>query len=231
MSEPSSTHEQIMKSLIEKGGLKLDVFKNTQLAFGWLKSSLRDLELSLRKEMQKIDKRVVIKYIDRGPFSAEFRISDDVLIFNMHTNIFTFHESHSIWRTSYVQDQNLRTFSGMISIYNFLTDSLNLNRSNDVGYLIARIFVNKEMHYFMEGKKQLGFLFNDFGHEVINELKIKAIVESAVAYCLNFDIYTPPFDKVNVISVQEVTESSLSNLTATGKRLGFKLQSDSDLIE
>jgi len=34
----------------------------------------------------------------------------------------------------------------MISIYNFLSDSFKFNRVNDIGYLIARVFTNKENH-------------------------------------------------------------------------------------
>ena len=50
----------------------------------------------------------------------------------------------------------------MINIYNFLADSFKYNRLNDVGYLVGRVFLNKDLHYFVEGKRQLGFLYNDF---------------------------------------------------------------------
>ena len=46
---------------------------------------------------------------------------------------------------------------------------LNTIESNDLGYLIGRIFINHENHFMVQGKRQLGFLYNDF----INQLLIK----------------------------------------------------------
>ena len=45
----------------------------------------------------------------------------------------------------------------MINIYNFLSDSFVYDRERDLGYLVARVFLNKEGHFFVQGKKQLGF--------------------------------------------------------------------------
>ncbi len=231
MSDNPTSKELILRSLQEKAGLKLDVYRNLESAFKNLKAQLKQLESEIRSDISRFDKRVTVKYIDRGPFDAEFRISDDVLIFSMHTNIFTFDPSHGIWKNSYVKENGLRAFVGMISVYNFLTDSFNFNRINDMGYLIARIFMNNEMHFFVEGKRQLGFLYNDFGSSRLDPAGLRSIIESAVLYSLNFDIFTPPFDEVKVLSVQEVVEKKMSSLITTGKRLGFKFQSDSDMID
>ena len=38
-----------------------------------------------------------------------------------------------------------------------------------MGYCIGRIFINKENHYFVEGKRQLGFLYNDFMNSKMNK--------------------------------------------------------------
>jgi len=119
----------------------------------------------------------------------------------------------------------------MISIYNFLTGSLKHNRINDQGVLIARVFVNRENHFFTEGKKQLGISFTDFGTDELNEQNLRRLVETAILHCLEIDIVTPPFEQVRIISVQELFEKNLSNVVSTGKRLGFRLQSDSDLIQ
>jgi hypothetical protein len=231
MSDPSDSHQLIMNSLKEKAGVKIDAFKNLEMAFADLKSILKMMETSIRKEMSKVDKRVVVKFIDRGPYDAEFRVSDDILIFTMHTDIYTFDQSHSLWKTSYVKENNIRAFCGMISVYNFLTDSFNYNRYNDVGYLIARLFINKDSHFFVEGKRQLGFLYNDFDSSVLEKNVLKSVVESSILYSLNFDIYTPPFEEVKVLSVQDVFEKNLARMVKTGKRLGFRFQDDSQGIE
>jgi hypothetical protein len=231
MADSKNTHELIIKSLEEKAGLKLDVFQNLESTFTDLKSILKHLPSTIKKEMSKVDKRVELKYIDRSPYDAEFRISDDILIFTLHTNIFTFEESHSIIKSSYVKEDPLRKFCGMISIYNFLSDSFNFNRMQDEGYLIARIFINSEMHFFVEGKRELGFLYNNFEKSVLNKETLRSIIESAILYSLNFDIYTPPFEQVQVLSVQDVVEKNRAGIVSTGKRLGFKFESDSDTIE
>jgi hypothetical protein len=99
---------------------------------------------------------------------------------------------------------------------------------NDLGLLIARIFINQENHFFVEGKRHLGIDFNDFDNDLIDSPRLTAIVEAAILHCLNFDIQTPPFDKVGAITVQEVMEKELATVVSTGKRLGFKFQSESD---
>ena len=92
----------------------------------------------------------------------ELKFAGDVLIFMMHTNVFEFPRHHEIMRTSYIRDDKNRSYCGIINIYNFLADSFKYNRENDIGYLIGRVFINYENHYYIEGKKELGLIYNDF---------------------------------------------------------------------
>ena len=93
---------------------------------------------------------------------------------------------------------------------------------NDEGYLIARIFINKDSHFFVEGDKQLGFLFNDFVKQVINTDELERIINSAMIYSLNFDLQTPNINDVNVVSVHEILEMNTNQKIRTAKRLGYK---------
>ena len=104
------------------------------------------------------------------------------------------------------------------------------NRPNDLGYLIARIFINKENHYFVEGKRQLGFLYNDFSSLEFNEEAVRKVLESAILYSLDFDPFTPPYDQVIQVTVGEIQETEVQAKIATGKRLGFRFQTDSGAI-
>lgn len=208
----------------------MDVSENLQKVFQSLKSVCRDLEHDLQNSLSKIDKRIQVKYSERGNSDIEFRFCDDILIFSMHTDAYTFPNSHPIWKNSYVTDEPSRHFCGMISIYNFITGSLKYNRINDQGLLIARLFVNRENHFFVEGKKQLGIRFGNFENDMATDDRLRAVAETAILHCLETDIYTPPFEHVRAISVQELIEKSLANVVSTGKRLGFRLQSDNDLI-
>jgi hypothetical protein len=114
----------------------------------------------------------------------------------------------------------------MISIYNFLADSFKYDRSNDIGYLIGRIFVNKDLSYFIEGKREIGLLYNHFGKEVLNEETARKIVESAIQYTINFDLLTPPYDSRKEVTVEEMKSLMSSLALRTGKRLGFRFQAD-----
>lgn len=228
--EKLSPHELILKSLKEKSSMKQDVYEKTLQAFNLMKTVAFDIIRDIKSDPTHIDKRVIVEYRERGEFEFEIRISGDLLIFAMHTNIFEFDKSHLIWRSSYLKEDHYRSFCGMINIYNFLNDSFRYNRMNDLGYLIGRIFTNKENHYFLEGKRQLGFLYNDFVHATIDEKAIRSVLESTILYCLNFDLYTPPFDSIREISVSEMQAASESMQIKTGKRLGFRFQADSDEI-
>ncbi len=228
---PKSTKDLIVQLLKEKAAFKQEVFYKTIENFQELKDVVRDIVNELRPVAAKIDKRLVVEYKDKSEFELELRVAGDVLIFHMHTNVFEFDTSHQVWKTSYVKEQPSRSFCGMISVYNFLADSFKYNRTNDLGYLVARIFMNSEDHYFVEGKRQLGFLYNDFANATLNAEELRKIVESSIVYCLNFDLFTPPFEEMKVVSLAQVLEESSMMQIKTGKRLGFRFQADTDHAE
>lgn len=226
-----SGKDLILKVLKEKSSLKQNVFHKNIEVFEELKSVLKEVVDELKHDAVKIDKRISVSYIEKGPHEIELKVAGDVLFFHMHTNVFEFDKSHSMWKTSYVRDNPERSYCGMIYIYNFLADSFKYNRTSDVGYMIARIFTNSEMHYFVEGKRQLGFLYNDFPNRVIDRQALKNIIESAIIYALDFDLFTPPFDEMQEVSVSQILEASENMRIKTGKRLGFRFQADSDQID
>ena len=229
--KPKSAIPTILKSIKEKGVVKKEIYKKTLATFGQLKSVLKGLQKELNEKISAIDNELSVEYKDKGKFEAEFRIADDVLVFWMHSDVFTFDSDHSIWKTSYVDEDKTRSFCGMITFYNFLTDSFKYNRVNDLGYMIGRLFLNKDMHYFVEGKRQLGFLYNDFDHKVLDRTELRAVIESAILYSLEFDLYSPPYEEMKQISVSEIMEAAANLQISTGKRLGFRFQADDDNVE
>ena len=144
----------------------------------------------------------------------------------MHTNTFVFEPSNPINSTGYVKSDSTRATCGMISVYNFLSDSFQYERRNDVGILIARLFVNKENHFFLEGKKQLGVLFNDFANDVVTEEKLLSVLEETIKFSIQIDPQVPPFEMMKEISVSTAIEYSLQASVFSGKRLGFKFEKD-----
>ncbi|MEO6883219.1 MAG: hypothetical protein ABI199_04245 [Bacteroidia bacterium] len=231
MAQKENPHELILKTLKEKGGMNLKIAENRNAAFEDLKKIAKKTANDLNGKMDSSNIKISVVYKDKGPLEFELAVADDILIFYMHTNIFEFDKSHALWKTSYLKDDASRSYCGIINIYNFLSDSFKYNRTSDVGYMIGRIFINKDSHYFVEGKRQLGFLYNDFVNETIDSTKLENILESAILYCLSFDLLTPPFDTVKEVSVSEMQEVTDNLQIKTGKRLGFRFQADNDQID
>jgi len=141
-----------------------------------------------------------------------------------------FDPSNSLWKTSYLDENANRGFCGIINIYNFLADSFKYNRIHDSGYMIARIFLNAENHFMVQGKRQLGFIYNDFINMTMSKDYMEKVIESAILYTLDFDLYTPPYDRVQEVSVQQINSVADKQHLKTGKRLGFVFHADSDEI-
>jgi len=215
----------------EKSVLKQDVFNNVILNFKILKQVLKEIADDLRTRVGHVDERIVIEYKETGEYEAKVRVAGDLLIFQMHTNVFKFDRENSLWKTSYLSENENRGYCGIINIYNFLNDSFKYNRSNDLGYLVGRIFVNFENHFMVEGKRQLGFLYNDFINNVLDKDQLKSIIQSSIIYCLDFDLLVPNYDLIKEVSVRDVNKMIDDSRIRTGKRLGFVFKSNSDKPE
>lgn len=217
---------QIIGLLKTKSILKQKIFDNTYQTFTLLKEVLAEVAIEFNPPLAVLDNRVTVEYTDRGKFEAQLRVAGDMLIFSMFTNAFEFDRNHSIWKNSYVAGNPYSSICGMISIYNFLNDSFRYNRSSDLGYLIARMFINRDFMYFVEGKQQMNNWVNNFGTSVISKNALREIVESAVLYALNFDLLVPPYDSVKIITIEQMNSKIESARFQTGKRLGFTFNSD-----
>ena len=224
--------QELMFNLVkEKSVLKQDVFNNIILNFKVLKQVLKEVCDDLSTRISKVDERVIIEYKETGEFEAKVRVAGDLLIFQMHTNVFKFDRENSLWKTAYLNENDNRGYCGIINIYNFLNDSFKYNRYNDLGYLVGRIFINHENHFMVEGKRQLGFLYNDFVNHILDKDKLKSIIQSAIIYCLDFDLLVPNYDIIKEVSVREINQLIDDSRIKTGKRLGFVFNSNSDSVE
>ena len=91
-----------MDALQEKASDKQRIYRLTQQVFKEFKLSLKAIRSDLKKEVSKTSSDIEIAYTDRGKFEAEIKFGGDVLIFTMHTNIFTFDNNHFIHSSEYV---------------------------------------------------------------------------------------------------------------------------------
>ena len=214
--------------MFNKSELKQSVFQATKETFGIFRDCTREMIELFRQRCREEGKEVAFEFTDRGDFEFEVKFAGDILLFMMHTNVFEFSRDHQVMKTPYVRDDQRRSYCGVIHIYNFLADSFAYQRDNDLGYMIGRVFVNFEKHYFIEGKRELGMLYTNFNTSVINSDSVQGIVESAIEYTTNFDLLTPPYDEVKLVSVGEMRTNFDKKSLVTGKRLGFRFQADNE---
>ncbi|MBC8485418.1 MAG: hypothetical protein H8D45_05195 [Bacteroidetes bacterium] len=217
---------ELFDTLVKKAILKQLVYQNTVDTLQMLKAGMQDLVDKYEALKLEGSKKIPFTYKDRGEFEAELKFGGDTLVFMMHTNVFEFSRDHEVMKTPYIKEDISRSYCGIINIFNFLSDSFKYDRVNDVGYMIGRVFINKDKHYFIEGKREIGFLYNSFANSLMNKDTAGNILESAILYTINFDLLTPPYDSVKEVTVKEFNAVLGSMQIKTGKRLGFKFQAD-----
>lgn len=225
----SKARELILEELRSKSLIKQKVASITEEKFQLFKQCLMEISQDLSDRTDDL-KEIAIQYKPISKFEADIKFGGDILAFTLHSNTFGFDTEHFIYNTKYIKDDKDRAFCGVIHIYNFLADSVKYNRQNDLGYLIGRIFINKEGHFFVEGKRQLAFLYNDFSRQELNKEQVMNIVESAILYSLSFDLLTPPYEEVQLMTLHDKLAISSQMAQRTGKRVGFKFSSDSEDI-
>jgi hypothetical protein len=219
------SNNELFKVLQEKGALKQQIYQQTLDAFGLFKQEADVLAANYLMDHPEKPK-IPFEYDDRGAFEFRLKFAGDVLIFMMHSNVFEFPRSHEVMRVPYVKEDKRRSYCGIIYIFNFLADSFKYNRIYDSGYLIGRVFVNLENHYFVEGKREVGLLYPNFGSAILNKDAVQGIIKSAMLYTINFDLLTPPFNQMKEVSVQEIQAALDAMLIKTGKRMGFRFEAD-----
>lgn len=218
--------EKIVETLTNKSMLKQQIYDNTRAAFNLLKEELKRITNDLNEQLAGEDPRILLRFVDHGEFTAELKVASDLLIFSMHTNIFQFDRDHEIWKTEYIKDDASAGYSGVINLYNFLADSFIYDRDEDLGYLVARIFINKNNHFFVQGKRQSGFNYATLGANVLDRSNMEEIVKASIQYCLDFDLLVPPYEAVKLISVGQIHHNISEAKQKTGKRLGFQFKVD-----
>lgn len=227
------SRQKLYKELSGKSVMKLDVFDAAIESLGILKSVSTEIASQYRtfEEDMKPERPVPMEVETRGDFEFSLKFGGDTLVFLLHTNIFEIPRDHKIMKTQYIKTDPTRSYCGIIHIYNFLSDSFKYNRVNDLGYLIGRIFVNHEKHYFIDGKSELGFMYNNFRNHRMNEQNAEKIITSAIRYTLGFDLLIPPYEHVKLVAVSEMQNTLNQISIKTGKRLGFRFYPDQLLEE
>lgn len=225
MSDITENRVALTNLLENRASLKQSIFQETQIIFNQLKEVI-DEELAQFKG-KITDERVRIKYEENGKTEAQVFVGSDCLLFHMHTNVFLLPPNHPLWQTTdCMKEDPACGYFGIIYIYNFLAESILKSRMGDPGYLLARIFVNKDGNFFVEGRSEVTNGFGMLSEKSIDKERLQMIVQNAIAYAVTFDLLTPPFELVSQINVQQALAIANSASLQTGKRLGFKFEKD-----
>lgn len=225
MDSDGQLRGEIIDKLTHKASVKQRVSDNTFVVFNELKEALLELSAELDEELdEKIDKRIRIEYRDRGKFEAQIQVAEDILIFAMQTDVFRFHDGHEIWKNPYLAQRADNAYCGVINIYNFLADSFKYNRGEDEGYLIGRIFINHQMQYFVEGKGKCSQRCDRFGTRQIDREALVEVLEAAISFALDFDLYVPPYSVSKLVTVEQFNSRNELSKLHTGKRLGYEFE-------
>ena len=93
--------KKILETIVSKSTLKQKVFDNTFATFNDLKETLLEMASEMDDQLDGLlDRRVRLEYRDRGKFEAQIQVANDLLIFQMHTDVFEFDANHLIWQTT-----------------------------------------------------------------------------------------------------------------------------------
>jgi hypothetical protein len=216
--------KEVLKLLEEKAALKQDIHFDTLEVFQNFKNIMQEEVAFLKGQLT--DERIRMQYLDKGKYESQIFIGSDLLFFHMHPNVFLLPDEHPFWKLKYLKKNKNNGYFGIIYIYNFLAQSVLMGREEDPGYLIGRIFVNKEGHFFIEGKGALGLEFKDVEKSVISEGMLKSILYKSFSFATQFELLSPPFEMMSEVNVMQIQAISSSLNLQTGKRLGFKFNAD-----
>ncbi len=217
--------DDILSTLKSKAVTKQKIFDLTMSEFENLKSVLKYLVAEYNSKLVDCTE-ITIELSEVGQYVITLKIAGDVLVFVSHSNVFLFDRDHEVWKQEYIEENHMRSYTGVISIYNFLYDSFRYDRPDDLGYLIARVFINQEKAFFVEGKRQRRMGVKHFGESRLDSDIWQKIVETAIRYAINFDLLVPPYEVANIITFNQMKDEIMKSKTKTGKRLGFRYNSD-----
>lgn len=219
-------YKEILEKLERKASLKQAIYRSSSEVFGLMKTVLSRIAAKLYQDYTSKDPSVEVSYKEINQFESHLKFSGDVLMISMHSNIFNFGVGHSTLQSAYVKADEDLSYCSVIFVHNFLADSIKYNRLSDEGSLIARILINKEKHFMVEGEGALGFLYDDLATNVISEEKLADILERAILLCINSDLMLPPFAQVKDVTLHQKQSIIAASGYPTGKRLGYLFNSE-----
>jgi len=221
MTDQQDPLDHIQHLLESKSLAKQVTYKNLLSSFDLLARESKRIINELKKRAKPEDEDVTVDFKIINEHEFQVKLAGDLLVFVLHTNVVTFAEEHPLMKSSYIQEKEINRYFGQIMIYNFMSDSIKYNRMNDPGYLLARILINHENRFMVEGEGPLGFLYNTISPLPIAESDLNNMVKQALKIAIENDLMAPPFPDVRFITVYQKNEKTQE--LGAGQKIGFKM--------
>jgi len=221
MAEQTDPLEHIQLLLESKSTAKQITYKNLLDAFRLLQKESKRVIDELKKKTRPADDDVTLEFIPVNEHEFHVKLAGDLLVFVLHTNVVTFEETHPVMQDPYIKQHLANRYFGQIMIYNFMNDSIKYNRVNDPGYLLARLLVNHEARYVIEGDGALSQLANKISAEPISEMELNVLVKLALTLAIENDLIAPTFPDVRFITLYQKMEKTQE--LGAGQKIGFRM--------
>jgi hypothetical protein len=222
----NSALEGIPGLLRSRASHKQSVFAASKRQFRLFKDTSAALARWMQAHQAGGDDRVVIAHKELNAYAFTLQFGGDLLYAQQHTNVFTLDQKSRLWNKAYVQEDRSRAYFGVFYFYNFLADSFTYQRSSDAGVLLARVFINAEGFFFIEGLPQFKRPLQDFQYQHFNREERKRLMGLLVQAAIAYDLTAPPLKEVWLASVGDIQAQRSESLMRTGKKLGYKTQRD-----
>ena len=213
--------DRIQQMLENKSIAKQVTYKKLLSAFESLGKESKRVVGELKKKIKPGDEDVTIDFKQINDHEFQVKLAGDLLIFVLHTNIVTFDESHDVMKDAYIKEQDINRYFGQIMIYNFMSDSIKFHRINDPGYLLARLLINHDGRYIIEGEGKLGVVFSHMSPTAITEQDMNILVKLALTLAIENDLMAPPYPQVKFITLHQKIEKTQE--LGAGQKIGFRM--------
>lgn len=212
--------DTIYETLRGKSALNKKVLTETQQAFRILRERAEKTALRLREIIVSKKDEMEAKVGDGGEFSFSIEIGPDIITFSNMQDVSAPSGEMPCLKSAYVQQDPSRAYFGQILVYNFLTSSYLQRRMQDPGYMVARILVNKDGVFTVEGVGKVTEEFTDLSATPVNVENMQKLVETCILASLAIDLMMPPADQIQIIPL----ETHLATGVVQGiEKVGFRV--------
>jgi hypothetical protein len=206
--------------LENKSTAKQKTYKHVCEAFSILADHARYIIDELKRRARPDDSDVTVEFNSISDQEFDVKLAGDMLIFVMNTNIVTFDDAHPILNEEYIKEKEVNRYFGQIMIYNFMSDSMKFNRMNDPGYLLARLMINHENRFFIEGEKELSS-YNRISEKEITEDDLSSLVKIVLKMAIENDLVAPAFTHMKSITLNQKKDHTLE--LGGAQKIGFRM--------